>query len=312
MSRGATLWARMGARQGKAGRRADSSTSCLLPPALQQHCASVGSLAGWLTGWLRGAAPCRKLSTPLDAEVAAASIGPPTPGGHDERVVVVAREMDIALQPVRQYSGSSLVPVLQADAHVAHYNCLLGGHDDCRSQRCFGVVALRSMRPFLKAIVAASATRPGGQNARRALRPPHRLHACCWLQRRPREFDEMRDTPAYDLILVMDRCDEREVLREVRRHARPCDAGRRHSAGGAGRGAARGRSRPLGGRARWAPAQPGAGARSRRHPAPRRARPLPAGEFRMLCGQPRGAPTRAPRARPRCRCWSGSTPAPPT
>lgn len=41
------------------------------------------------------------------------------------------------------------------------------------------------------------------------------LPACRWLQRRAREFDEMRDTPAFDLILVMDSYDEHEVLREV-------------------------------------------------------------------------------------------------
>ncbi|KAL4431051.1 hypothetical protein ABPG75_006307 [Micractinium tetrahymenae] len=74
----------------------------------------------------------RKHSTPLDAEVTAASIGPPAPGAHDERVAAVAREMDIELPP-----------------------------------------------------------------------------------RRAREFDEMRDTPAYDLILVLDRYDEQEVVREV-------------------------------------------------------------------------------------------------
>ena len=43
---------------------------------------------------------CSKLPRPLDAEVHVASIGPPAPGGHDERVVHVAREMDISLPPV--------------------------------------------------------------------------------------------------------------------------------------------------------------------------------------------------------------------
>jgi hypothetical protein len=44
------------------------------------------------------------------------------------------------------------------------------------------------------------------------------LTACfcvCCLQRRPWEFDEMRDTVDYDLIVVMDRYDRQEVEREV-------------------------------------------------------------------------------------------------
>ena len=45
------------------------------------------------------------------------------------------------------------------------------------------------------------------------------------LQRRAREFDEMRDTPAYDLIVVMDRYDRAEVVREVRQTARRRAAG---------------------------------------------------------------------------------------
>lgn len=44
---------------------------------------------------------CSKLpGAGLDAEVHAASIGPPVAGGHDERVAQIAREMGIPLQPV--------------------------------------------------------------------------------------------------------------------------------------------------------------------------------------------------------------------
>ena len=42
----------------------------------------------------------------------------------------------------------------------------------------------------------------------------YHLTDCC-LQRRPWEFDEMRDTVDYDLIVVMDRYDRQEVEREV-------------------------------------------------------------------------------------------------
>lgn len=39
------------------------------------------------------------------------------------------------------------------------------------------------------------------------------------LQRRAWEYDEMRDTVDYDLVVVMDQYDRQEVVREVRRPA---------------------------------------------------------------------------------------------
>ena len=53
---------------------------------------------------------CSKLPGPgLDAEVHSASIGPPVAGGHDERVVQIAREMGIPLQPVGGQAYAALI-----------------------------------------------------------------------------------------------------------------------------------------------------------------------------------------------------------
>lgn len=53
---------------------------------------------------------CSKLPGPgLDAEVHSASIGPPVAGGHDERVVQMAREMGIPLQPVGGQAYAALI-----------------------------------------------------------------------------------------------------------------------------------------------------------------------------------------------------------
>lgn len=46
----------------------------------------------------------------------------------------------------------------------------------------------------------------------------------CSLQRRAVEFDEMRDTVNYDLIVVMDGYDRAEVVREVRLAGVACRA----------------------------------------------------------------------------------------
>jgi hypothetical protein len=52
-----------------------------------------------------------KLAQPLDVEVAAASIGAPAQGPHSERLVQVAREMEIPLPPVRAgRAGRGAVP----------------------------------------------------------------------------------------------------------------------------------------------------------------------------------------------------------
>lgn len=123
-----------------------------------------------------------KLPAPgLDVEVQAASIGPPVTGGHDERVVQVAREMDIPLQPVRRHVGTFL-------------SCFFW------SRRRLGNVCL----VFDLSTAAAPRAHPSPAPS------PDAPQRAAW------EFDEMRDTVDFDLVLVLDRYDQAEVVREVR------------------------------------------------------------------------------------------------
>ena len=141
----------------------------------------------------------------------AASIGPPVPGGHDERVVEVCRDLDIPLQPV----GSQGCQVSEGGVRWGAASAADGRRAGCVCTRATARAPSPGHLPHP----------PTHANARLPAAPA----GWPWpLQRRAWEYDEMRDTVDYDLVVVMDQYDRQEVVREVRRPA----------AGWAGRAAA--------------------------------------------------------------------------
>ncbi len=130
-----------------------------------------------LTTWLLNLDPnmcvsCRKLSAPLDAEVTAASIGPPLPGGHDKRVAAVAREMDVTLQPVRRPRSSRWLIPLDRIGVAPDLNGFF-----CSRQR-------RLLAPLRERLRAAARLWPAWVCALLCClvsSPPRVLFGCCWL-----------------------------------------------------------------------------------------------------------------------------------